>query len=279
MGQRSADITAPRQSAEPPGLVRAETARMTMPAARYKARAAPPHRANNESNPSAKPTTSSILRCHTNGTTRSGPAGKWVSAVRVRCTSARTYESSAATPVRCRSVGAAANTATVVKSRTRCRVGAISRMCAPWVNQGVRPEVAAGSPRHMPRRIRPAPALPATTSSRGCGDERGRSEVHTEPPAPDRYRPVPAQVEAGRHVVVLVADVALQGAEINEPGQLRGGLILHVVGRHEVHTDVGAVGGRELGQAQHEASIRKAKDRRRSSGLVSVLMKSAGRDQ
>src|SRR6266446_2619794 len=124
-----------------------------------------------------------------------------------------------------------------------------------WVlSQLVLVSSGAGVPRWYRRRLRPA-----TVPSEGFGShclEWGGPEVHAEPPAPDGEGAVPAQVEAGRQIVVLVADVALQCSQVNEPSLLCRGLALNIARRHEVHADVGTVGGRELGQPQDATAVK-----------------------
>src|SRR5882762_4657732 len=62
----------------------------------------------------------------------------------------------------------------------------------------------------------PATAPASTVPSKGFAShrlgERGGPEIHAEPPAPDRNRTVLGQIQACRHVVVLVPNVAFQRA-------------------------------------------------------------------
>src|SRR2546422_8558587 len=53
------------------------------------------------------------------------------------------------------------------------------------------------------------------------------------------------------YVVVLVPDVALQRAQVDDPGLFCGDFVLRVAGRHEIHADIGSIRGRELREPQH----------------------------
>src|SRR2546426_10541126 len=80
----------------------------------------------------------------------------------------------------------------------------------------------AGSPRRSPRRARPPPRGLSTPASRRLPRERRGPKVDAEPPAPNRHRTILRQIEVRRYVVVLVPDVALQRAQVDDPGLFCG---------------------------------------------------------
>src|SRR3954466_10024504 len=82
----------------------------------------------------------------------------------------------------------------------------------------------------------PARAMPTATraalrandmdgSGLGIGGQWSGREVDAEPFAPDRHRPVLAEVQGGRHVVVLIAVGALELAELDEAGSRHGRVV------------------------------------------------------
>ena len=79
------------------------------------------------------------------------------------------------------------------------------------------------APRQRRCRRPPGPRWRASdmvvSAAQECGSEWSGREVHAEPFAPDRHRPVLAEVEVGRHVVVLVASVPLSLPSSTKPAR------------------------------------------------------------
>src|SRR5258706_16372322 len=117
-----------------------------------------------------------------------------------------------------------------------------------------------------------APTIAATTSSLHHVGQWRRTEVDAEPPAPDRYRAILAQVQSLGHVVVLVTDVSLQGAQIHDACPLRGILLLYIACRDGIEADAGAVRGLELRQPQDAPAIIVPVERGHALGLGAVLV-------
>src|SRR2546422_7791493 len=80
------------------------------------------------------------------------------------------------------------------------------------------------------------------------------------------------------YVVVLVPDVALQRAQVDDPGLFCGDFVLRVAGRHEIHADIGSIRGRELREPQHATAVREAIDRRQPVRLVRVRVEPTADD-
>src|SRR6266508_1491522 len=114
---------------------------------------------------------------------------------------------------------------------------------------------------------------------RRLAGQRCRREVDAETVAPDRDGVILRQVEVGRDVVVLVADVPLHGAERDEPGLRDRFVVIRVAGRAEIYLHLRTVGGREVGQPQHALAVGEPVDRRDPLRLVRGAMKVAARER
>src|SRR4051794_12693373 len=115
-------------------------------------------------------------------------------------------------------------------------------------------------------------------SRSGRRRERRGGEVDAEAAAPDRDGPVLRQIEIVRHIVVLVALVALELAQLDEAG-LGDGLVVRGIGRgHQIHPDVRPVGCGELREPQDPASA-DVLDRRGAMGLVGHRVEPTGRER
>src|SRR5262249_22752206 len=68
----------------------------------------------------------------------------------------------------------------------------------------------------------------------GLPVEWGSTEVDTKAPAPDSYRPVFAQVHIRRHLVVLIANVALECPEVDEASCGHSLVVSGVIGGYEI---------------------------------------------
>ena len=100
----------------------------------------------------------------------------------------------------------------------------------------------------------------------GLRSEWSGREVHGESFAPDGDRAVLAEVEVGRHVIVLIAIGTLELAELDETGALDGGVVAGIVGRDQVDPNIGTVRGGELGQPDDAASVCQPDDSMRCPG-------------
>jgi hypothetical protein len=80
-------------------------------------------------------------------------------------------------------------------------------------------------------------------------------------------RAVLGQIEIGRDIVVLIALVALELAELNEP-RLGHSLVIRSIARsYEIDPNVRAIGGCEIGQPEHPLAA-DVENRRRAPGLM-----------
>src|SRR5258706_9400573 len=100
-----------------------------------------------------------------------------------------------------------------------------------------------------------APTVAAAAFSLHHVGQRRRTEVDAEPPAPDRYRAILAQVQSLGHVVVVATDVSLQGAQIHDACPLRTILLLYIACRDEIEAHVGAFRACELPHPQPPSAI------------------------
>jgi len=68
-----------------------------------------------------------------------------------------------------------------------------------------------------PGRGAPSPfGSPRLSAFSYIASQAGCTEVNAEPPAPDRYRAILAQVQSLGHVVVLVTDVPFKAPQIHD---------------------------------------------------------------
>src|SRR5262245_62172476 len=113
-----------------------------------------------------------------------------------------------------------------------------------------------------------ARASDIVVSRSGRRRERRGGEVDAEAAAPDRDGAVLRQIEIIGHVVVLVALVALELAQLDEAG-LGDGLVVRRIGRgHEIDPDVRPIGGGELREPQDPAPTADVLDRGGPMGLM-----------
>jgi hypothetical protein len=108
--------------------------------------------------------------------------------------------------------------------------------------------------------------------------KRRRSEIHAEALTPHGDGAILREVDARRQIVVLIADVALDGAEIDEAGVFYRRVVLSVRRRDEVNMHVGGVGGLEAAEAQHLLAFRQPVDRRRALGFMGDAAERSFRD-
>src|SRR5438094_7498724 len=81
--------------------------------------------------------------------------------------------------------------------------------------------------------------------------ERCRREIHAETLTPHGHGAILREIDARRQIIVLVTDVALDAAEINEARFGDRVVVFSVGSGHQVNTHVGTVGGFEAAEAQH----------------------------
>src|SRR6266446_4561896 len=136
--------------------------------------------------------------------------------------------------------------------------------------------VAAGAPwAEAPWASARTAAANETTRATGmtfsCSGSRGewrRGEVDVEPIAPDGDRVVLGEVGPRGDVVVLIAFIAFELPELEITRLGNGRVVRGVPGRDQVDADIGAVGRREVGQAQHPIAAAEIVHRRGAPGLV-----------
>ena len=86
------------------------------------------------------------------------------------------------------------------------------------------------------------------------------------------------EIDARRQIIVLVTDVALDAAEINEARFGDRVVVFSVGSGHQVNTHVGTVGGFEAAEAQHLLAVRQFIDRRHALGFMSDATEVTFRD-
>src|SRR6266852_5415834 len=142
--------------------------------------------------------------------------------------------------------------------------GEISRLCCFHVSPPSRSN-------QQPQSISSLTSLLSPRHSFVVGQRRG-SEIDTEAFAPHRNRAVFRQVHVRPKSVVLIADVALYGPQVDKACARHAGVVGCVVGSHHINVNVGTVRCPEVREANKTTTILNAVDSRGALGGMQNAM-------
>src|SRR5215469_9847400 len=117
--------------------------------------------------------------------------------------------------------------------------------------------------------------LPILRAHGGAGVQRCGAEIHAEALTPNGHGTIFRQVRVSGNVVILIADVALDGTQLQEASLPHGLTVARVVGSYEIDMHIRAVRSFEVGETENAFSIHQLIDARGALGIVGDAVEGA----